>query len=149
MNLCVGVCGYGVFVCEGLIQRASRHATPEALEQLKQRLALSPYVITSSLSLLLSFTLSLFLSLPPSSPASPHFVLWFSCFNYTSVHPFFLGIINGAIAGYLPNSVAAFGEELGWRGYLTRQFAKRNTGVTLEVTLCRWAVQRDSGNDVT
>ncbi len=34
------------------------------------------------------------------------------------LHPFWLGLIQGLIAGPTVNAVAAFGEELGWRGFL-------------------------------
>ncbi len=38
------------------------------------------------------------------------------------VHPLFLVIIQGMIAGITINALAAFGEELGWRGFLLREF---------------------------
>lgn len=34
------------------------------------------------------------------------------------LHPFWLGIISGLVAGATINALFAFGEELGWRGYL-------------------------------
>lgn len=37
------------------------------------------------------------------------------------VHPFFLGVGLGLLAGVTVNAVAAFGEELGWRGLLHRE----------------------------
>jgi membrane protease YdiL (CAAX protease family) len=37
------------------------------------------------------------------------------------VHPLFLVIIQGMIAGITINALAAFGEELGWRGFLLRE----------------------------
>jgi membrane protease YdiL (CAAX protease family) len=39
------------------------------------------------------------------------------------VHPFFLTIAQGLLAGPTLNALAAFGEELGWRGFLFRKLA--------------------------
>ena len=39
------------------------------------------------------------------------------------VHPFFLGLAQGLIAGATVNAVAGFGEEIGWRGYLFKLLA--------------------------
>lgn len=41
----------------------------------------------------------------------------------TPVHPFWLGLIQGLIAGITINALAAFGEELGWRGLLQKELA--------------------------
>lgn len=38
------------------------------------------------------------------------------------VHPFFLILIQSLVAGFTVNAFAAFGEELGWRGFLQRQW---------------------------
>ena len=38
------------------------------------------------------------------------------------LHPFWLGLLQGLIAGITVNAVAGFGEELGWRGLLQREF---------------------------
>lgn len=38
------------------------------------------------------------------------------------IHPLFLTIVQGMIAGITVNALAAFGEELGWRGFLLREF---------------------------
>ena len=38
------------------------------------------------------------------------------------VHPLFLTIVTGMMAGITVNALAAFGEELGWRGFLLREF---------------------------
>lgn len=38
------------------------------------------------------------------------------------VHPLFLAIVQGMIAGITVNALAAFGEELGWRGFLLQEF---------------------------
>jgi len=37
------------------------------------------------------------------------------------VHPIWLGLIQGLVGGATINAVAAFGEELGWRGFLQRE----------------------------
>ncbi len=37
------------------------------------------------------------------------------------IHPIYIAIINGLIAGITINAVPAFGEELGWRGFLLKQ----------------------------
>ena len=37
------------------------------------------------------------------------------------IHPFWLGLLQGLVAGVTVNAVAAFGEELGWRGLLLRE----------------------------
>jgi len=41
------------------------------------------------------------------------------------IHPIWLGLMQGLIAGPTINAVAGFGEELGWRGFLLREFAHR------------------------
>jgi membrane protease YdiL (CAAX protease family) len=45
--------------------------------------------------------------------------------NTMPIHPFFLGIILALFAGASINAIAAFGEELGWRGFLFNQVEKR------------------------
>lgn len=37
------------------------------------------------------------------------------------IHPLWIGVVQGLIAGVTINAVAAFGEELGWRGLLQRE----------------------------
>ena len=39
------------------------------------------------------------------------------------LHPFWLGLIQGLLAGPTLNAVAGFGEELGWRGFLDRELS--------------------------
>ena len=39
------------------------------------------------------------------------------------VHPFFLVLVGGTVAGLTINGLGGFGEELGWRGLLLREFA--------------------------
>lgn len=38
------------------------------------------------------------------------------------VHPLWLSLIQGLIAGATVNAIAGFGEELGWRGFLVKEF---------------------------
>ncbi|GFP40441.1 CPBP family intramembrane glutamic endopeptidase, partial [Candidatus Hakubella thermalkaliphila] len=38
------------------------------------------------------------------------------------IHPIWIGLLQGLIAGVTINAVAGFGEELGWRGLLQREF---------------------------
>ena len=40
------------------------------------------------------------------------------------IHPFFLVLLGGTIAGLTINGIAGFGEELGWRGLLLRELAR-------------------------
>jgi hypothetical protein len=37
------------------------------------------------------------------------------------IHPFWVGLLLGLVAGPTVNTVAAFGEEVGWRGLLLRE----------------------------
>ncbi|HBN07458.1 MAG TPA: CPBP family intramembrane metalloprotease domain-containing protein [Cyanobacteria bacterium UBA8530] len=39
------------------------------------------------------------------------------------IHPFFMGIVQGLLAGITVNAIAGFGEELGWRGYLLKKLS--------------------------
>jgi len=39
------------------------------------------------------------------------------------IHPVWLGVVQGLVAGLTINAVAAFGEELGWRGLLQRELS--------------------------
>jgi membrane protease YdiL (CAAX protease family) len=38
-------------------------------------------------------------------------------------HPLLIGLLSGLIAGVTINAVAGFGEELGWRGFLQKEFS--------------------------
>jgi len=38
------------------------------------------------------------------------------------IHPFWLALVSGLVAGITINAVAGFGEELGWRGFLQKEF---------------------------
>lgn len=44
------------------------------------------------------------------------------------IHPIWIGLVQGLIAGITINAVAAFGEELGWRGFLQREFGLMGLG---------------------
>lgn len=44
-------------------------------------------------------------------------------FDTFPVHPIWLALVQGMIAGVTVNALAGFGEELGWRGFLQRQWA--------------------------
>lgn len=37
------------------------------------------------------------------------------------IHPFWIGLLQGLIAGITINAIAGFGEELGWRGFLQKE----------------------------
>lgn len=39
------------------------------------------------------------------------------------LHPFWIGLLQGLVAGITINAVAGFGEELGWRGFLQKELA--------------------------
>lgn len=39
------------------------------------------------------------------------------------IHPFWLGLLQGLVAGITINAMAAFGEELGWRGFLQKELS--------------------------
>jgi membrane protease YdiL (CAAX protease family) len=39
------------------------------------------------------------------------------------VHPIWIGLLQGLVAGPTINAIAGFGEELGWRGMLQKEFA--------------------------
>ncbi|MFP4527163.1 MAG: CPBP family intramembrane glutamic endopeptidase [Candidatus Kapaibacterium sp.] len=42
------------------------------------------------------------------------------------VHPFWIALLQGLIAGFTINAIAGFGEEAGWRGFMVRQFSNIN-----------------------
>jgi membrane protease YdiL (CAAX protease family) len=44
---------------------------------------------------------------------------WMTAFP---IHIFWISLIQGLFAGITINAVAGFGEELGWRGFLLREF---------------------------
>ncbi len=47
-------------------------------------------------------------------------------FESMPVHPLWLTLLQGMLAGITINAVAAFGEELGWRGFLVNQFRNKS-----------------------
>jgi membrane protease YdiL (CAAX protease family) len=42
------------------------------------------------------------------------------------IHPFWIALIQGLVAGPTINAIAGFGEELGWRGFLQKELSKLN-----------------------
>ncbi len=44
-------------------------------------------------------------------------------FEILPIHPLWIAMLQGLFAGLTINAIAAFGEELGWRGFLLRQFS--------------------------
>lgn len=42
------------------------------------------------------------------------------------IHPIWLAVLQGLIAGATINAIAGFGEELGWRGFLLKSFKEMN-----------------------
>ncbi len=42
------------------------------------------------------------------------------------IHPIWLAVLQGLIAGISINAIAGFGEELGWRGFLLKEFKHKN-----------------------
>ncbi|ACL69038.1 CPBP family intramembrane glutamic endopeptidase [Halothermothrix orenii] len=40
------------------------------------------------------------------------------------IHPFWMSVIQALLAGFTINALVAFGEELGWRGFLQQEFNK-------------------------
>ncbi len=43
-----------------------------------------------------------------------------------SIHPIWLSLINGMVAGATINAIAAFGEETGWRGFLVNELKDKS-----------------------
>ena len=42
------------------------------------------------------------------------------------IHPFWIALFQGLVAGPTINAIAGFGEELGWRGFLQKELSKLN-----------------------
>jgi len=42
------------------------------------------------------------------------------------IHPFWIALLQGLVAGPTINTIAGFGEELGWRGFLQKELSKLN-----------------------
>jgi membrane protease YdiL (CAAX protease family) len=52
----------------------------------------------------------------------------------TPIHPLWIGLLQGLIAGPTINAVAGFGEELGWRGFLQKELGEmgfRRASITI------------------
>lgn len=56
------------------------------------------------------------------------------------ISPLWLTLFQGLIAGITINAVAGFGEELGWRGFLVRQFEKQNFFKVALITGFVWGI---------
>jgi membrane protease YdiL (CAAX protease family) len=56
------------------------------------------------------------------------------------VHPFFLSIAQGLIAGITINALAGFGEELGWRGLMLNELSHMGFWKTSWITGLVWGV---------
>ena len=56
------------------------------------------------------------------------------------VHPFFLSIIQGLIAGITINTLAGFGEELGWRGLMLKELSHLGFWKTSWITGLVWGI---------
>src|SRR6056297_3043837 len=47
-------------------------------------------------------------------------------FESMPIHPVWLSLLQGLLAGITINAIAAFGEELGWRGFLVNQLRNKS-----------------------
>lgn len=56
------------------------------------------------------------------------------------VHPFFLTIVQGLIAGITINALAGFGEELGWRGLMLKELSYLGFWKTSWITGLVWGI---------
>lgn len=56
------------------------------------------------------------------------------------VHPFFLSIIQGLVAGISVNAIAGFGEELGWRGLMLQELSHLGFWKTSWITGIVWGI---------
>ncbi len=56
------------------------------------------------------------------------------------VHPFWIGLLQGLIAGITINAVAGFGEELGWRGYMFRELKSMGFWKASLITGSIWGI---------
>jgi len=60
--------------------------------------------------------------------------------NILPVPPIWAGLLLGLIAGVTINAVAGFGEELGWRGFLQREFAYMGFWKSSAITGVIWGI---------
>ncbi len=56
------------------------------------------------------------------------------------IHPFFISLFQGLIAGFTINAVAGFGEELGWRGLLQKELGPIGFWKSSALIGCIWGV---------
>jgi uncharacterized protein len=56
------------------------------------------------------------------------------------VHPIWLALLSGLVAGLTINAVAGFGEELGWRGFLLRRFREMHFMQAALITGFVWGI---------
>lgn len=56
------------------------------------------------------------------------------------IHPFFISLFQGLIAGFTINAVAGFGEELGWRGLLQKELEPVGFWNSSVLIGCIWGV---------
>ena len=56
------------------------------------------------------------------------------------INPLFIMLFQGLIAGITVNAIAGFGEELGWRGFLVRQFEKQKFLKVALITGFVWGI---------
>ncbi len=61
-------------------------------------------------------------------------------FKMMPLHPFFMTLIQGLIAGITINALAGFGEELGWRGFMLREFKGKSFVKTSIVIGAIWGI---------
>jgi uncharacterized protein len=56
------------------------------------------------------------------------------------LNPFIIILLQGLIAGFTVNALAGFGEELGWRGFLVKQFRNMNFMKAAIITGFFWGI---------
>lgn len=56
------------------------------------------------------------------------------------IHPFWLALLQGMVAAITVNAIAAFGEELGWRGFLYKEIGESGFWQTSAFTGIVWGI---------